>query len=63
MKDVRVFELNEFEFGIVINALNEFRNMLIKEERNTELVDEILLKILDSPHKKRMFPRQYVEER
>lgn len=63
MKDVKVFELDEYEFGIVINALTEFRNMLIREERNTEPVDELLLKILDSPQKKRMFPRRYIEER
>jgi len=63
MKEVRVLELDKYEYGIIINALNEFRNNLINEERDTSIVDELLLKILETPLKKRMFPRSYVEER
>jgi len=63
MKEVRVLELDKYEYGIIINALNEFRNDLINEERDTSVVDELLLKILETPLKKRMFPRSYVEER
>ena len=63
MKEVRVLELDKYEYGIIVNALNEFRNNLIKEERETSAVDELLLKILETPLKKRMFPKHYVEER
>lgn len=63
MKEVRVLELDKYEYGIIVNALNEFRNNLIKEKRETSIVDELLLKILETPLKKRMFPRSYVEER
>ncbi|MDY6015006.1 MAG: hypothetical protein SPI91_00925 [Bacilli bacterium] len=63
MKDVRVIEFDKYEYGIVINALNEFRNKLIAEDRDTTVVDELLLKVLDTPLKKRMFPKHYVEER
>ena len=63
MKEVRVLELDKYEYGIIVNALNEFRNNLIKEERETSVVDELLFKILETPLKKSMFPRAYVEER
>lgn len=63
MKDVKVLELDKYEYGIIINALNEFRNKLLEEEKDSEAVDEVLLKVLDAPDKKRMFPRKYVDER
>lgn len=53
-KDVlKVIEVNKLEYGILINALNEFRNKLIRENQDTELVDEFLLKVLDAPETKR----------
>lgn len=63
MKDVKVLELDKYEYGIVINALNEFRNKLLEEEKDSEAVDEVLLKVLEAPDKKRMFPRKYADER
>ena len=49
-KEVRVLELDKYEYGIVVNA-------------ETEAIEELLLKILDAPQKKRMFPRKYEEAR
>ena len=63
MKYVIVLELEKYEKGIMINALNDFRNKLLKEDIDTETVDTLLLKLLDAPEKKRMFPRKYVEAR
>ena len=45
----RVITLNNYEHGVVINALNELRNGLIREERPTDVVDELLLKTIDAP--------------
>ena len=57
-KDIlKIIEVDKTEYGILINALNEFRNKLIREEQDTELVDEFLLKVLDAPENKR-----YVEK-
>ncbi|MBE6156366.1 MAG: hypothetical protein E7161_01290 [Firmicutes bacterium] len=63
MKEVKVFEVDKYELGIIINALNEFRNILIQQERETSPIDELLLKVLNAPQKKRMFPRRYLEDR
>ena len=51
-EDKRVLELDRYEHGVVINALNDMRNDLIGEDRPTDIVDEILLKTIDAPTKK-----------
>ena len=48
----RVLTLDRYEHGVVINALNEMRNDLLDEERPTDIVDEVLLKVIDAPTKK-----------
>lgn len=48
----RILELDQYEHGVVINALNEMRNDLMEEERPTDIVDEVLLKTIDAPTKK-----------
>ena len=45
-EEIKVLEFDKYELGILINALNEFRNKMIKEGKDTEYVDEILLKYL-----------------
>lgn len=54
-KILKILELDKYELGIIINALNEMRNKLISEQKETDFVDEILLKTLDAPEKKRYF--------
>lgn len=49
----RVLTLDRYEHGVVINALNEMRNDLLEEERPTDIVDEVLLKVIDAPTKKK----------
>ncbi len=51
-EEKRVLELDRYERGVVINALNEMRNDLIGESRPTDIVDELLLKTIDAPTKK-----------
>ena len=36
--------LDDNEHGIMLNALNEFRNDLIEEERTTDAVDDLIIK-------------------
>ena len=56
-EEIKVLELDKYELGILINALNELRNKLIKEGRDTEYVDEILLRAIDAPSKKKVLTR------
>ena len=44
MKKVKI-KYNKEELNLIIIALNAFRNKLIKENRNYNYVDELMLKI------------------
>lgn len=48
----RILSLDQYQHGVIVNALNDKRNDLIKEKRPTDIVDEVLLKALDAPRKK-----------
>lgn len=51
---------DEYERGIIINALNDKRNSLIKEGRYTDAVDEVLLKVINAKQKR--FKIKYTED-
>ena len=42
----------DFDHRLMVNGLNNFRNDLIKEDKPTEDVDELILKVIDAPTKK-----------
>ena len=44
--------LDDFERRIVVNCLNEMRNELISEGKDTEDMDTILLKVIDAKTKR-----------
>ncbi len=44
-------KFTDFEFNLLNNGINEFRNMLLAEDLPTEDVDELLLKIIDKSEK------------
>lgn len=48
-EEKRVITVDPYEQGVMINGLNDFRNDLIREEKPTEDVDELLLKVIDAP--------------
>ncbi len=39
-------KFTDFECNLLVNGMNEFRNMLLAENIPTEDVDELLLKII-----------------
>lgn len=48
----RVLVLDIYEYKLLLNMLNEKRNSLIKEQKSTDLVDEVLIKTIDAPVKR-----------
>ena len=59
--DKIVVTLDGFEQRLLVNGLNDFRNDLLREEKPTEDVDELILKVIDAPKEKRK--RSFREER
>ncbi len=44
-------KFTDFEYNLLINGMNEFRNMLLADGLPTEDFDELLLKIIDKSEK------------
>ena len=48
----RVVMLDDFEQRLMVNGLTDFRNDLLREEKPTEDVDDLILKVIDAPTEK-----------
>lgn len=44
-------KFTDFECNLLVNGMNEFRNMLLAEGLPTEDVDDLLIKIIDKSEK------------
>ena len=47
-----VVTLDDFEQRLMVSGLAEFRNDLIREDKPTEDVDDLILKVIDAPTQK-----------
>ena len=54
MKQKYYVELNRQEWRLIIEGLNRFRNKLIAAGRDTDAVDEILIKVAKAKPQKSM---------
>lgn len=53
-----IIVLDDSEWKIVINVLNDFRNSLIQQGRYTDAVDDIMIKVINTePKRKSLFWR------
>ena len=53
MGEKRVLTVDDFEHNLMLNGINEYRNMLLEQELPTDDVGELLLKVFDAPLQKR----------
>ena len=47
-----IVSLDDYDKNIMIRALNDLRTSLIKEERPTDAVDELMIKVYEAKKKK-----------
>jgi len=52
MEDKRVIEVDEYQQRLIIGSLNDTRNELVEQGRDTDFVDETLLDVMDAPTRK-----------
>lgn len=52
MEEKRVIEVDDYQHGLIVNSLNDKRNELVEQGKDTEFVDETLLEVMDAPTKK-----------
>lgn len=43
---MKKIKLDNFELKIIINSLNEMRNKLLNQNKETDLIDELLMKYI-----------------
>lgn len=55
MEKKRYITLDNSECKIVINALNDLRNSLIQQGRYTDAVDDIMIKVINTKPKRKLF--------
>ena len=47
----KVITLDDFEQRLMVSGLMDFRNDLLKEEKPTEDINDLILKVIDAPTK------------
>ena len=52
MEKKSVVELDEYDKNILIRALNDLRTKLIEEQRSTDAVDELMVKVYEAKRKR-----------
>lgn len=53
MKDKKYYiALDDFERRVIVNCMNEMRNSLIEAGKCTDILDEVMLKVIRSKQKK-----------
>ncbi len=53
MADKRIIEVDEYQHGLIVNALNDKRNELAGQGKDTEFVDDTLIEVMDAPPKRK----------
>ena len=61
MNERRVIEVDDFQHRVMMEALADRRNDFIAENKPTEDVSDLLLKVIDAPTKRNK--KRYREER
>lgn len=51
-QETRMLELNRYEHGTLIQALNDMRNAYIEEGKNIDFLNEVYVKLAKAPVKK-----------
>lgn len=51
-EEKKVLTLNEFEQRLMVSGLMDFRNDLLKDDKPTEDINDLILKVIDAPTKK-----------
>lgn len=54
MEEMRTINLDKYDYRLILNALNEFRNIKIQENVDIEIIDRLMSKLLKVPINKKM---------
>lgn len=64
--DKKTLELDKYECGVIFHSLKDKRNQMLREDKPTDAVDDVLLKVIaliEEPTDKRKRGKKSYEER
>ena len=53
MEETRTITLDKYDYKLMLNALNEFRNAKLQQNIDTEIIDKLIIHLLNAPTDKR----------
>jgi len=53
LEGTRTIILDKYDYKLMLNALNEFRNAKLKENIDTEIIDKLIMNLLNAPINKK----------
>ena len=62
MEEMRTINLDKYDYRLILNALNEFRNIKIQENVDIEIIDKLMSKLLKAPVNKKMLSLQAMKQ-
>jgi len=54
VEETRTITLDKYDYKLVLNALNEFRNTKLQENIDTEIIDKLIMNLLKAPTNKKI---------
>ena len=52
MEETRTITVDKYDYKLMLNALNDFRNTKLQANIDTEIIDNLIMKLLNAPIKK-----------
>lgn len=53
MEEKRIIIVDKYDYKLMLNALNEFRNAKLQQNIDTEIIDKLIMKLLNAPKNKK----------
>ena len=53
MEETRTITLDKYDYKLMLNALNEFRNNKLEQNIDTEIIDKLIINLLNAPKNKK----------
>lgn len=53
MEETRTIILDKYDYKLMLNALNEFRNTKLQQNIDTEIIDKLIINLLTAPTNKK----------
>ena len=53
MEETRTITVDKYEYKLMLNTLNEFRNAKLQQNIDTEIIDKLIINLLNAPKNKK----------